>query len=249
MNIVLKNKAGNYFRYALGEIVLVVIGILIALQINTWNETRKAKQFERIMLHEIYLNLKDDIVTFKMLDQRVTAGDQAIKQIIKLLASDQAVQLEQATQQKLDQLLSDSTVAYLFSYNRGAFDALKSSGIEKVQNDELRSRLVFHYDYSLPRVKELIQITNNEITRQADTELAWRLFNYKIKDDGEGNLGVYMDSYKGDDYKSQQLLRFIKRHQNRIGHFRFRLSRILPNAEALLQELEQVLAQELEINN
>ncbi len=37
-----KNKTGKYFKYAIGEIVLVVIGILIALQINNWNEkTRK----------------------------------------------------------------------------------------------------------------------------------------------------------------------------------------------------------------
>lgn len=36
-----ENKTGKYFKYAIGEIVLVVIGILIALQINNWNESRK----------------------------------------------------------------------------------------------------------------------------------------------------------------------------------------------------------------
>ena len=36
-----KNKTGKYFKYAIGEIVLVVIGILIALQINNWNEGNK----------------------------------------------------------------------------------------------------------------------------------------------------------------------------------------------------------------
>lgn len=35
------NKTGKYFKYAIGEIILVVIGILIALQINNWNEERK----------------------------------------------------------------------------------------------------------------------------------------------------------------------------------------------------------------
>jgi len=42
-DLIEKNKTGNYFKYAIGEIVLVVIGILIALQINTWNENRKLK--------------------------------------------------------------------------------------------------------------------------------------------------------------------------------------------------------------
>ena len=37
------NQFGKYFKYAIGEIVLVVIGILIALQINNWNENKKIK--------------------------------------------------------------------------------------------------------------------------------------------------------------------------------------------------------------
>ena len=41
-----KNKTGKYFKYAIGEIVLVVIGILIALQINNWNEQRKINKIK-----------------------------------------------------------------------------------------------------------------------------------------------------------------------------------------------------------
>jgi len=48
---------GSYFFYALGEIVLVVVGILIALSINNWNEERKHQQ----QLRNIFLTLKDDI--------------------------------------------------------------------------------------------------------------------------------------------------------------------------------------------
>jgi hypothetical protein len=39
-----ENKTGKYFKYAIGEIVLIVIGILIALSINNWNENRKEKR-------------------------------------------------------------------------------------------------------------------------------------------------------------------------------------------------------------
>jgi hypothetical protein len=41
-NLLLENKTSKYFKYAIGEIVLVVIGILIALQINNWNENKKS---------------------------------------------------------------------------------------------------------------------------------------------------------------------------------------------------------------
>ena len=40
-SLLLENKTGKYLKYAIGEIILVVIGILIALQVNTWNENRK----------------------------------------------------------------------------------------------------------------------------------------------------------------------------------------------------------------
>ena len=46
----MENKTGKYFKYAIGEIVLVVIGILIALQINNWNERRKTSEKELIIL-------------------------------------------------------------------------------------------------------------------------------------------------------------------------------------------------------
>ena len=48
-----KNKFSSYLIYAIGEIVLVVIGILIALQINNWNEYKKKEQYELSLLKEI----------------------------------------------------------------------------------------------------------------------------------------------------------------------------------------------------
>ncbi|MCB0461581.1 MAG: DUF6090 family protein [Flavobacteriaceae bacterium] len=43
-SLLMENKTGKYFKYAIGEIVLVVIGILIALSINNWNEKRKTEE-------------------------------------------------------------------------------------------------------------------------------------------------------------------------------------------------------------
>lgn len=48
-----ENKTGKYLKYAIGEILLVVIGILIALQINNLNEERKLRNNEQILLHQL----------------------------------------------------------------------------------------------------------------------------------------------------------------------------------------------------
>ena len=55
-----QGKTINYFKYAIGEIVLVVIGILIALQINNWNELRKAKIVENNFFEDVLQDLKKD---------------------------------------------------------------------------------------------------------------------------------------------------------------------------------------------
>ena len=63
-NLLMENKTGKYLKYAIGEIVLVMIGILLALQINNWNESRKLKTEEVEILNNFRSSLikdKEDI--------------------------------------------------------------------------------------------------------------------------------------------------------------------------------------------
>jgi hypothetical protein len=55
-NLLIEGKTTSYLKYAIGEIVLVVIGILIALQINNWNEQQKNNKLEK----EYYCRLLED---------------------------------------------------------------------------------------------------------------------------------------------------------------------------------------------
>ena len=61
-NLLMENKTGKYFKYAIGEIILVVIGILIALQINNWNESRKSNQLEQALYLKLLENLENDLI-------------------------------------------------------------------------------------------------------------------------------------------------------------------------------------------
>lgn len=55
-----KNNSGRYLKYAIGEIVLVVVGILIALQINNWNEQRKENLKEQALLVRLEKEFKSN---------------------------------------------------------------------------------------------------------------------------------------------------------------------------------------------
>ena len=56
----MENKTGKYFKYAIGEIVLVVIGILIALQINNWNENSKLDDTKQNYYQQLLVDLEAD---------------------------------------------------------------------------------------------------------------------------------------------------------------------------------------------
>jgi hypothetical protein len=56
-----KNKTGKYFKYAIGEIILVVMGILIALQINNWNEEKKLDSKTQDYYIQLLVDLKSDV--------------------------------------------------------------------------------------------------------------------------------------------------------------------------------------------
>ena len=56
------NKMGDYLKYAVGEIVLVVIGILIALSINNWNESRKNDLKQALLVKNIIEDLRLDFI-------------------------------------------------------------------------------------------------------------------------------------------------------------------------------------------
>lgn len=64
-SLIEKNQMGKYFKYAIGEILLVVIGILIALQINNWNEGRKQDIEQKALLKKFSQDLLEDYSNYE----------------------------------------------------------------------------------------------------------------------------------------------------------------------------------------
>ena len=134
-----ENKPMKYLRYAIGEVVLVVIGILIALQINNLNENRKNRGFEKEMLTQIQVNLKKDRLT---LENILKNYDNAIKSSDKILKS----QLSEKTEDSIKIWLGAIIQFDRFQPLTNAYEVLKSNGLDKISNKELRFLLGTYYD-------------------------------------------------------------------------------------------------------
>lgn len=137
-----KRNLKSYFFYATGEIVLVVIGILIALNINNWNE----KQVERKSEHQYLINLLADI-RLQISEYESSAHSErnaafTIDQIGLLLASD----INPVAMDSLNKLLSSFTMERSVNIFNATFDDLKSTGnIQLISNSNLKSQLLEFY--------------------------------------------------------------------------------------------------------
>ena len=132
----------KYLLYAVGEIALVVIGILIALQINNWNEDNKEQK--RIELYAISLiqDLEQDII---MIDDIYTQNNEIINRIDSLSRYIQDKQIRDISNMDLFYFtLNKPHRPYL--WNRITLDDMKSSGsLQLIKNDSLSVKIA-EYD-------------------------------------------------------------------------------------------------------
>ena len=77
--------AGRYFKYAIGEIVLVMIGILLALQINTWNENRKLNAIKDNNYLQLLEDLKSDKLFIDEVIEKFAVNDSLYKSFLKVI--------------------------------------------------------------------------------------------------------------------------------------------------------------------
>ena len=162
-NLLMENKTGKYLKYAIGEIVLVMIGILLALQVNNWNENRKAEEKELKLL----LELKDDLIETKndlLTDiERIPPILETTNSLYKAILGDQ---ISDANPYKLSQ-------GYLLKYpilypKLSALEAIQSVGISIISNDKLRKDITDFYQLHLNRVawaEEQVEELNNKVLK------------------------------------------------------------------------------------
>ena len=151
-SLIQENKMGKYFKYAIGEILLVVIGILIALQINNWNEGKKAKEKEHQVLTEIISDLEYSITDLNKAksegENNTTNSINALKILIKVMETNQSYH---------DSLTDDFNAANNYDeadFKISGYNSLSSIGMDLIQDNNIRSTIGQFYTSAIPDYEE-----------------------------------------------------------------------------------------------
>ena len=136
-----KNKTGKYFKYAIGEIILVMIGILLALQVNNWNELRIDRAKESEYLERLREDLSSDLQQYNL---NVDFYNQVFNFGKLALAYANGDDLGTTSNWKILVAFFHSSQIWPIMPTSSTYDELKSSGeLSLIQNLEIRNSLSY----------------------------------------------------------------------------------------------------------
>ncbi|QBA63958.1 DUF6090 family protein [Muriicola soli] len=134
-----KNKTGKYLKYAIGEIVLVVIGILIALSINNWNIEKNNRIEEVKILKNLRSDFEASIKELDELDEIRKSSLSCIKTIFSIIET----KTNPYSEKQLDSLVMYASVPPTYNGQMGTLEMLFNSGkVNIISNDEIKNLLI-----------------------------------------------------------------------------------------------------------
>ncbi|MFZ1704784.1 MAG: hypothetical protein WAT79_10595 [Saprospiraceae bacterium] len=230
-----EQRFSKYLLYALGEIILVVIGILIALQINTWNQERNTHILETKIIKEINNNLVQD--------QKEILDDLTYMEYINNACK--YVKNHLQTQNKpSDTLYLQASVLRVtphFDPNNSGYKLLQSKGVEVISNDSLRNEISLLYERTYPYYKRYEEERLRFHALHSESKLMeYFSMNFDLTSRWYGNFFITPEDYTNlkKDSSFTKLLAAIEFENSAVQNRGLRTAR---NIESLMKALQSEL--------
>ena len=231
-NLLNQGETTKYFKYAIGEIVLVVIGILIALQINNWNEEKKNLQKENIFLEGI---LNDITQQKKLCNNQIDYETIKEKWSLKAIETSKSSSIEN----QLDSLYKDVQSLkqrLTFAVFNPTYEELKSTGaLRLIKNKNLKSDIVLFYQ-NLEKRAEIITNNNHNIDNIYKTYVVSNALGFFYNN--KGKIEVY---WKHKPSQKLQLVNNLQVRKNLTLSNLFRAKDVLIEASKLELKIKEYL--------
>jgi hypothetical protein len=232
-----KNKTGKYLKYAIGEIILVMIGILLALQINNWNQQKTNKK----VLEQFLVEYKEEL-RFNIKD---------LKRDLKTIASQKEIKDKLLKNKRLDTIPLDSlekhleTVWLKVGYSPTLLRRFENAQITNYEElDSIYFSLLEFYGFLWPEFMELKNTHNSEVNKQGEY---WRYQqnSYELKLIN-GDKAFINDSAE----RKKELIKLLKSPLARNilkvdyrskNNFKGMIERLIGMAENYLKQINEIL--------
>ena len=246
------NKVTTYLLYAIGEILLVVIGILIAVQIDNWKEDRQTRAAEMVYLENLANDLKTDTSSLSSIISLATNKSLALQRMNDRAKHKSIENIYQFSSDLLS-ILWDET----FIPNTNTYDEMVSSGnLSIINNEELKLNLLNlnqQYNSISYNQTHMRKVYDNMLIQPFSENLAWRDYFDMKKFRSSQELtwdSLYLDQNQQEHVSEALSLLENKQFQNGLLFFEFDNKLMLnlyeegkQNAATMIEKIDK------EINN
>lgn len=237
------NKPMKYARYAIGEIILVVVGILIALQINNWNNSNQRNDLKSVYLQRLINDIKKDTSNISYVLSELELNQKSIRALVSKLNSN-------ADLDELDTLFHDfferGWIISEFVPTSNTYTDLSQTGNMNIfKNSELIDEIIQYYSY-MTQVENSNNVNKNWITPM-DQEVAVATPAFELD---PATKELFLNKNKEDALKKLDMNHELI-ERNAAGHFWINqsLAGNLLVIKDLCIDLLQSLEQEYESTN
>lgn len=235
-----ENKLSKYFIYAVGEIFLVVIGILIALQINNWNESNKQSQKQIELLTSLRNEVNTDINYMSREDSLYSIIEDKFKIGINLFFEARNISDIDSVNQFTPQLWNDFTI------NQNTYNEMVNSGdMYKISNRQLQENIVKYYlnaEENRYYLREIIKELSHLYVKTPDIN-PYKLIISQIRNPKIDITSIdttWINNPSSPTYQAVFSL-FDRNQKNNIEYRRNVYSRMISDAKNLLVKINEEL--------
>ena len=162
-----ENNVAKYLRYAIGEILLVVIGILIALQINNWNENRKQSELKTVYISRLVSDIQQDTLNIQIIKKQTEEAQKIIKNTIHILNTESDLS---KTMQVLENYFEKGWDIRTFIANDNTYTDLLQTGNMSILKENIKVEDIIKY-YASAKISREADLGNENWAVSIDITL------------------------------------------------------------------------------
>ena len=232
-----ENKPAKYLRYAIGEIFLVVVGILIALQINNWNQNRIEKKVEKRLLQELFVNLEYNEQSLKSDIAEEYKAARSVNQVLIILEN------RLPYHDSMDYHFGRAQYSPDIVLSTTAFSSIESRGFDIVSSDGLRNAIITLFDNDYKSLVAKTVRLENQFWPSSLLPLYHKYFRLKSMEGSPFNDGLDSTPVDYEALLNDQQYHNMIKHR---GGFRYQAAALKEDALEKTVQLKNQIMEYLE---